>query len=120
MFVLVGNVVLRNGMEIKKIQSTDGTEIIKLVGRLDLQGVGEIEDEFKGIYSEATGCLVVDMAEVAFLASLGMRLLMMAAKSLSQRGGSIIVVEPQEVVENALRMSGLDQVIGIVDSLSEL
>lgn len=104
-------------MEIQRISSNSSEYIIKLVGRLDLQGVSEIEDEFKLLYSDYHGRFVVDMSEVAFLASLGMRLLMMAAKSLSSSGGKVVVAAPQEVVENALRISGLDQVIDIVDSV---
>ena len=104
-------------MEIQRISASGDQCLIRLVGRLDLQGVGEIEDEFKVLYEDFAGRLVVDMSGVAFLASLGMRLLMMAAKSLSVSGGKVVVVAPQEVVENALRISGLDQVIDIVDSV---
>ncbi len=107
-------------MEIKKISQSSSECIIKLTGRLDLQGVAEIETEFKELYSGYNGRFIVDMSEVAFLASLGMRLLMMAAKALSQSGGKIVVVGPQEVVENALRISGLDQVIDIVDSVDSM
>ncbi len=104
-------------MEIRKVLASQDRCVVKLCGRLDLQGVGEIEDEFRQYYTDFAGELVVDMSDVAFLASLGMRMLMMAAKSLNVSGGKIIVAEPQEVVENALRISGLDQVIDIVDSV---
>ncbi len=104
-------------MEIKKVHAGLNKCVVKLTGRLDLQGVGEIEDDFKQCYSGLEGELIVDMSDVAFLASLGMRMLMMAAKTLNASGGKIIVAEPQEVVENALRISGLDQVIDIVDSV---
>ena len=103
-------------MEIQHVSASREQCMIRLVGRLDLQGVGEIEDEFKALYEDFGGKLVIDMSGVAFLASLGMRLMMMAAKSLSTSGGKVVIVAPQEVVENALRISGLDQVIDIVDS----
>ena len=104
-------------MEITNLENFDNNIIIKLTGRLDLQGVNEIDEEFKALYSNLSGCLFVDMSEVEFLASLGMRMLMMAAKKLHQSGGKVVVIKPQEVVENALRMSGLDQVIAIVDDI---
>lgn len=99
-----------------EISNVDGIITLKLTGRLDLQGVGEIENSVKEATALASKGLLLDMSEVAFLASLGMRMLMVAAKTMQGKNGKIVVISPVEDVENALRMSGLDQVIPIVDN----
>lgn len=103
-------------MEIQDLREEDGIVYMALAGRLDLAGVGKVEAAFKAQAEQAQRGLVVDVSELSFLASLGMRMFMMGAKNLKGKGGKIVVINPQEEVENALRMSGLDQVISIVES----
>lgn len=103
-------------MEMLETKQENGIVFLKLSGRLDLAGVGQVEAAFKSQTNDAQKGLVIDAAELSFLASLGMRMLMMGAKAMKAKGGKIVIVNPQEEVENALRMSGLDQVIPIVES----
>lgn len=102
-------------MEMRIISDSQGTLTVSLHGRLDLTGVGDIEASFKEKVGAANN-VIVQMREVSFLASLGMRMLMTAAKILRVKSGKVILVAPQEDVENALRMSGLDQIVPLVDS----
>ena len=102
-------------MEMTVNAETDKLLDISFSGRLDLNGVNQIDQSFKEKISGAAN-VIVQMQDVSFLASLGMRMLMMAAKTLKAKNGKIILVSPQEEVENALRMSGLDQLIPLVDS----
>lgn len=103
-------------MEMTIVSETPEVSVIAFDGRLDLNGVNQIDHGFKDKVATAAN-VVVQMQKVTFLASLGMRMLMMAAKTLKAKQGKIILVAPQEEVENALRMSGLDQLIPLVDSL---
>lgn len=103
-------------MEMTIVSETPEVSVIAFDGRLDLNGVNQIDHGFKDKVAVAAN-VVVQMQKVTFLASLGMRMLMMAAKTLKAKQGKIILVAPQEEVENALRMSGLDQLIPLVDSL---
>lgn len=103
-------------MEMQEIKNEGGVIMLKLVGRLDLAGVGQIEGAFKQKTGEALKGLLLECSELSFLASLGMRMLMMAAKTMQANSGKVVIITPQEEVENALRMSGLDQVIPLVES----
>ncbi len=102
-------------MEMQETRNEDGVIVLKLSGRLDLAGVGQIESAFKLKAADARKGLLLECSQLSFLASLGMRMLMMAAKTMQGKNGKVVVICPQEEVENALRMSGLDQVIPLAD-----
>lgn len=106
-------------MEMTILEETDRYIAVALAGRLDLQGVNDIEIPFKERAACAPGDLIVDLSRLDFLASLGMRVLITSAKRVQKNGGRLILVAPQEEVENALKMSGLDQVMPMVDSMEE-
>lgn len=104
-------------MELIQLKNVDGVVALKLEGRLDLAGVAQVEEQFKEQTALAVRGLLLDCTGLSFLASLGMRMLMQAAKSMQGRGGKVVLAGPQEEVENALRMSGLDQVMPIAESI---
>ena len=56
---------------------------------------------------------VVYMSEVSFLASIGIRTLVVNARAQSQRGGSMALVNPQPVVAEVLKMAGIDTIIPV-------
>jgi anti-anti-sigma factor len=58
--------------------------------------------------------VIVDFSDLEFLASLGMRTLVMTAKAVARKGGNMVIASPQSNVEKALRTAGIDSVIPIV------
>ena len=91
--------------------------LIRLMGRLDIIGTGEIEIRFAG-YCAVNNCRVlVDLSGVDFLASIGIRLLVMNAKAVANRGGRMFIISPSADVKNVLDLSGIVPIIPIYDSL---
>jgi anti-anti-sigma factor len=50
---------------------------------------------------------------VSFLASIGLRTLVMGAKAIANKGGRMVLVGPQEGVEKVLKSSSIDTIIPI-------
>lgn len=95
----------------------DKTRLIKLSGRLDIIGTGEIETRFAG-YCAVNQCrILVDLSGVDFLASIGIRLLVINAKSVASRGGHMFILNPTPDVRHVLDISGIPPIIPIYDSL---
>jgi len=92
---------------------------VKLIGRLDLQGTLEIDDQFRFNVASSKRNTVVDMSEVKFLSSIGMRMLLSNAKSLRQRKKQMVLVNPQPMVEDALKTAGIAQLIPIYGTVEE-
>jgi anti-anti-sigma factor len=97
-----------------------GNEITKisLSGRLDIDGALKIDEPFMDIVKEKK-FVAVDLSQVSFLASLGMRTLVSGAKASWENGGKLVLLKPQENVEKVLRAAAIDTIIPIVRDMSE-
>jgi len=87
---------------------------IQLNGRLDMKGTGEIELRFTGLTSTDAKHVLVDMSQVEFIASIGMRLLVSCAKAKAARGGKMVLFGTTAMVREALEMAGIDTLIPVV------
>ena len=102
-------------MELQLIELENDTRLIKLIGRLDIRGVGEIETKFAGCCAGETPRVLLDMSGVGYIASIGIRLLTINAKSVASRGGRMVILSPIPVVKNILEITGIQTIIPIHD-----
>jgi len=86
---------------------------VKLTGALDIAGAGEVEMPFS-VISGKYKKVVVDLTGVTFLASIGIRVLMKAARAIGNRGGRLVVFNPTDEARKVLRSTGIDTVIPVV------
>ena len=86
--------------------------VIKMIGRLDLAGVQEIDMPLS-LISGRYRKVIIDMSEVDFIASLGLRIIITTARSVANKGGQLVLASPQPDVANVLRVSGFDKLIPI-------
>ncbi len=98
-------------MEFHYSDLDDGIGLIKLGGKLDIIGAGEIETKFSGYCSGDHVRMIVDLSGVEFLASIGIRLLVTTAKSVSMRGGKLVFLNPIPEVLEVLEVTGIPAII---------
>ena len=85
----------------------DGTAAtVTMIGRLDISGA-EVVALPLATLSGSKSALFVDMAGVTFIASIGLRHLVSAAKAVGRRGGRLIVLNPTAAVTEVITTSGL-------------
>lgn len=94
------------------------TAKVALVGRLDIQGA-EVVAMPLATLSGAKQNVLLDMSQVSFLASIGIRHLVTATKALARKGGQLILVGSQEPIREVLATAGLASMIRMVASESE-
>jgi anti-anti-sigma factor len=99
-------------MQLQVVQDGPRTRVI-LDGRLDMAGVQAVNDRFATGISTGAGPAIVDFAKVTFVSSVGISMLVNAAKSLQRTGRSLVLLRPQPLVEEGLRTAGLHHVITI-------
>ena len=88
--------------------------VVKVVldGRLDIAGASVIDLQFNAI-AGSHKAIVVDLAGVSFLASIGIRTLLLGAKTVQRRGGTLILLNPVAEVERVLEVMGAAELMPI-------
>ncbi len=89
-----------------------GITRVALSGRLDIAGAAAIDLRFNAI-AGAKAAISVDLTQVTFLASMGIRTLLTGAKASKNRGGKLVVLSPPTMVEKVLETAGIDALIPI-------
>ena len=85
--------------------------LIKLDGYLDTAGVAAVETQFHAHYGGHKPRVLVDLSATGFVGSLGIRMLLQAIKTVSARGGRLLMLNPVPIVGSALDISGLGQFV---------
>jgi anti-anti-sigma factor len=106
-------------MDIEAEDLENGITKIVLAGRMDIAGVQEIDLKFTALTTTRKGGFIVDLSQVTFLASIGIRALLINAKAADRRGGKMVLFNPAPPVENVLKSSGIRQIIPTFSDLDE-
>lgn len=95
------------------------TTTLTLAGRLDTARVADIETAFSakvGAINKAGDTAVIDLSEVSYLSSMGIRLLVGMLKQFQQRGIRFATIRPRaELVNDTLAVAGLDGLLRVTD-----
>lgn len=89
----------------------DITRVI-LDGRLDIEGAAAVDLEMN-VIAGTKKAVLVDMRQVSFIGSMGLRALVTPARAIANRGGKIVLFGPNELVEKVLKTSGVDTLIPV-------
>src|SRR5205809_1020939 len=91
---------------VKQQHGTDSAEL-KIRGRIDGYWADHLAAELDKLVREGTHRLWLDLAEITYLSSLGIGVLVRYYKQLKGLGGSLKIVNPSEPVKEVLDVSGL-------------
>lgn len=79
---------------------------------LDVAGAAKLEKEL--IHAQPTdGEVVVDLSDVKFVASSGLRVLLKSAQALSRKSATLVVTNASQTVLEVLHMSGFTTLITV-------
>ncbi|MDP2004762.1 MAG: STAS domain-containing protein [Rubrivivax sp.] len=92
-----------------------GVTCIRLNGRLDAPGADRIDLRFTAHAAAGTHHAVVDLAGVSFVASMGLRLLISAARALHAKGRQMVLFGATGQVREVLEQAAIDQIIPLLD-----
>jgi anti-anti-sigma factor len=93
-------------------KDTDTYRLIMIDGRLDSAGSDQIATRFSAMSSGAKPSVVVDLSQVSFLSSIGIRLIIQNAKALQGKGGKMILVTgDNEHVSSTLESTGISTLV---------
>jgi anti-sigma B factor antagonist len=99
-------------MKLVEEELPGGITRVVLEGRLDIEGAAVVDLKMNIIASHRKTVLM-DLQGVSFLASIGLRSLVVPARAIKNRGGKVVLFGPNEMVGKVLKTSGIDTVIPV-------
>ena len=101
-------------MDMTISELADKVTALHLVGRLDAPGAEAINARVGAAAAAPGRDIAIDLAGVSFIASMGIRLLISTARSLSQRQRQFVLYGASELVQEVFDDAALGQIITIV------
>jgi len=102
-------------LEIKQ-RPLRGAPCLALAGELDIAEVPRLEHALDGAIADSAGAFVVDLSELGFLDSSGIRLLLRARALLGRDERSLLLVCPHGPVRKAIELTGVSDLFAIYAS----
>jgi len=103
-------------MELQILRADDQVTHVALTGRLDLDGVEQVQNRFVFATAPRRKTTLVDLSGVSFIASLGIGMLVSLAKTLQPHDAKLVLVAPTEMVHRSLEAAGMHHLTPIVAS----
>lgn len=106
-------------MELTYEDLEDGVRRIRLAGRMDVDGAREIDLKFTSLAAAKQAFVIIDLAFVDFLSSLGLGTLVRSAKAQMSRQGKVVLFSPQPHVAKVLETTQVDRIVPVVYDFEE-
>jgi anti-sigma B factor antagonist len=87
--------------------------LIVVSGDVDLTNAAELSELVTGQLAGGTLHLTVDVGGLDFADTAGIRVFLLAAKTLRQRGGDLVLLRPQRTLARILEILGAEDVLAI-------
>lgn len=90
---------------------TPAGTVVELAGEADVTCSGRLVEALCSQLPPGAVKLVVDVGQLAYMDSIALRAIVVAAKVLKNRGGQLTVLHPREAVQHMLIMTGVDRLV---------
>jgi len=85
----------------------DGARVLALAGELDPHTAPLLDEHVRQAIDGATPILVLDLVDLTFIDSSGLRSVIAAHKALAERGGRLVLRSPGATTRRLLDVTGL-------------
>ena len=90
--------------------------VLSVNGRIDATNAPELEKSLSEPIESGENTLIVNMAELDYISSAGLRVILLTAKKLKAQQGDIILVGLQGAVKEVFEISGFTTIFKIFDT----
>lgn len=93
---------------------------LQLAGELDLAAAPELSDSIRCVSAAHGPCeVIVDLREVTFMDSTGIRVLADAHRRLCAEGCRLVITDPPPLVQRILEVMGFDRLLDVRPDLAQ-
>ncbi|WP_018951884.1 STAS domain-containing protein [Thioalkalivibrio sp. AKL12] len=100
-------------MELNK-ETVDGVCVVSPEGRLDSNTSPAFEAELLALLDDSP-TLVIRFADLEYISSAGLRVMLMAAKKVRQLNGQLVLCEIHEPIREVFEISGFLSILDVCD-----
>ena len=93
--------------------------VVVLAGEVDATNSDELYSVLESVVTQQPRLLIVDMSELSFMDSTGLRMLLRSSRTLDQQGGVLALAAPQVSVARVLQLTRADQLIPVYQSVAD-
>ena len=93
--------------------------VVYFFGKLDTGTSPEAEKYVNQLLDEGTNNIVMNLEELDFISSTGLRVILATGKKLMASGGKETICSPNITVNDVLKMSGFNRMFGVFDTEEE-
>ena len=93
--------------------------IMTVNGHVDSQTATQLDDALSALASKGTNKIVVNLGELAYMSSAGVRALVKAAKAMKAAGGELKLAAMPEMVKSVMYTVGLDKIVNLYATVDE-
>ena len=93
------------------------TRVVSVKGRMDAVTAPEFEKSVETMMGEGETAFVVDLAELDYISSAGLRSILALAKKLKTNGGSLQLAALQDTVKEVFDISGFSSILPVFGSV---
>jgi anti-anti-sigma factor len=90
-----------------------GVVNVMLVGRLDTPGVGRVETQLTAHLVPRGVRAIVDLSQVEFVGSLGIRMFITIARAAGRNGGRLVLYGAQPMVAQVFETTSLNEIVPV-------
>jgi anti-sigma B factor antagonist len=101
------------------ISTSADTASVALTGELDIATAPALEEKLAALPHEITR-VVLDLRELAFIDSTGLRVVLGLANGLGENSARVVIVKGPEPVQRVFTLTGADRELVMIDDPSEL
>ncbi len=85
----------------------------KSTGRLDTTTAAAAEKALLALLVDDVDSINMDLSELDYVSSAGLRVLLVVAKAAKAKGGKLILLAPKPAILEVIKISGFDRIIHI-------
>lgn len=100
-------------MELRVGDAIDGVLVLALIGRLDTPGVDRVETQLTAHVVPRAARAIVDLSQVTFIGSGGIRMFITVARTLGRRGGKMVLYGAQPLVAQVFETTSLNTIVPV-------
>ena len=109
---------LNNAFKIEA-ESEGDLDVVSVSGELDQGTEPQLREALATVLDEADGPVLVNLSDCHFIDSTGLGLLVETKRRLSEARRRFAVCCPDEDVRRLLELTGIDEAVGLFDTLDE-